>query len=214
MNKINVVIADDHELIRKGLVTMLADEPKINVAGCASNGSELMAMIAEVKPDMVITDIKMPVMDGKDVIPLIRAKYPEIRIVVLSMYDDEALIHDYMQGKIEGYLVKGTDRTELIEALYRISEGERYCSGSIQEKSRKLLRINSEDKLTPREQEIVPMVCMCYSMKEIAITANISVRTAEKFKQNIFRKTGTHNPYELLMYARRKGLFNTPEEEP
>ncbi len=211
---IKIVIADDHEIFRDGLKLMLGKYPEIQIAGEAQNGSELVDMVNKYKPQVILTDIKMPVMDGIDAVKKIIAIDKEAAIICLSMFDEDDLILDMMEAGAKGYLLKNSDKTEIIDAITTVYHGNYYYSKSTSYKMISLLaksRINPyQKKLRPefsdREIEIINLICAEHSNKEIGEKLFLSSRTIEGHRQRIMEKMDVKNSVGLVVYALKNDL--------
>ncbi len=207
---INAVLADDHEIVRKGIKILLEDDGHINVVAEASDGFEAIRKVDELKPDLLITDIRMPEMDGLQTTQKVRSSYPDIKILVLSMHDDEDYILKSAEFGADGYLLKDTSKPEFIKAIDTVMSGQKYFSGDISN-----ILVNSylnfkggssgsesgtqvESILTKRERQILSLIYNGVSNKEIAEQLGKSVRTVETHRFNIMKKLEVKNIAELL----------------
>lgn len=207
---INAVLADDHEIVRKGIKILLEDDGHINVVAEASDGFEAVRKVDELKPDLLITDIRMPEMDGLQTTQKVRSSYPDIKILVLSMHDDEDYILKSAEFGADGYLLKDTSKPEFIKAIDAVMSGQKYFSGDISN-----ILVNSylnfkggssgsesgtqvESILTKRERQILSLIYNGVSNKEIAEQLGKSVRTVETHRFNIMKKLEVKNIAELL----------------
>lgn len=207
---INAVLADDHEIVRKGIKILLEDDGHINVVAEASDGFEAIKKVDELKPDLLITDIRMPEMDGLQTTQKVRSSYPDIKILVLSMHDDEDYILKSAEFGADGYLLKDTSKPEFIKAIDAVMSGQKYFSGDISN-----ILVNSylnfkggssgsesgtqvESILTKRERQILSLIYNGVSNKEIAEQLGKSVRTVETHRFNIMKKLEVKNIAELL----------------
>ncbi|MCR9251319.1 MAG: response regulator transcription factor [bacterium] len=207
---INAVLADDHEIVRKGIKILLEDDGHINVVAEASDGFEAIKKVDELKPDLLITDIRMPEMDGLQTTQKVRSAYPDIKILVLSMHDDEDYILKSAEFGADGYLLKDTSKPEFIKAIDAVMSGQKYFSGDISN-----ILVNSylnfksgspgsesgaqvESILTKRERQILSLIYNGVSNKDIAEQLGKSVRTIETHRFNIMKKLEVKNIAELL----------------
>jgi len=226
MDKLNtpvkVVIADDHEMLRKGLRLLLEKQKEIEIIAEASNGSELIDVVEKLKPDVVITDVKMPVMDGKEACKTIKDKFPEIAVIALSMFDEENTIAEMLEAGASGYLLKNTTKEELTEAIKTVCAGETYFSDAA---SVKLFRLVSNTKLNPvkrskaphftdKELQIISLICKEYTNKEIASEMKLSPRTVEEYRMRIQNKMEAKNMVGIVVYAIKNKLVNTDNCKP
>ena len=211
---IKIVIADDHEIFRDGLKLMLGKYPEIQIAGEAQNGVELVEMVIEYKPQVILTDIKMPVMDGIDAVKKIIALDKDAAIICLSMFDEDDLILDMMEAGAKGYLLKNSDKLEIIDAITTVYHGNYYYSKST---SYKMINLIAKSRFNPygktnrvefseREIEIVTLICKEHSNKEIGDKLFLSSRTVEGHRQRIMEKMDVKNSIGLVIYALKNNL--------
>jgi DNA-binding NarL/FixJ family response regulator len=216
---IKVAIADDHEIFRDGLKLMLQHAEHIDVVGEAADGKELLQVIKEMNPHVVITDIKMPVMDGVETAKYIKANYPDIKIIALSMYDDEQLILEMLEAGATGYLLKNSDKAEVIEAVQTVYEDiPYYCkftsarlANLIAFSKRNDKKKQKEAEFSDREKEIICLMCEEYSNKEIAEKLFISQRTIEGIRMKILEKMNARNIAGVVVEAIRLGIYTPPK---
>lgn len=211
---IHIVIADDHEIFRDGLKLMLGKYPEIKIAGEAQNGRELVEMVNTLNPDVILTDIKMPVMDGIDAVKKIISNNKDAAIICLSMFDEDDLILDMIEAGAKGYLLKNSDKTEIIDAITTVYNGNYFYSKTTSHKMIKLLaksRIDpyatrSKPEFSEREIEIMQLICNENSNKEIGEKLFLSSRTVEGHRQRIMEKMDVKNSVGLVVYAIKNGL--------
>ncbi len=207
--RIRIAIADDHEIFREGFKLLLRDQTEAQLVGEAENGRELLQLVETAKPDVVIADIKMPVMDGVDACRAIKKKFPDVQVIALSMFNEDSLIVDMLEAGAKGYLLKNTNKPELLTAVRTVYEGRTYyCSAT----SDKLTRMIAESKFnpyrnqpivrfTPRELDIIKLMCQQFTSKEIASKLDLSIRTVESHREKIQEKTGSKNAIGIVIYA-------------
>jgi DNA-binding NarL/FixJ family response regulator len=213
-HSIKVVIADDHEIFRDGFKLLLKDQKKLKLAGEADNGRELLQVTDVLQPDVVITDIQMPVMDGIEACKVIREKYPAIQVIALSMFNEDNLIVDMLEAGAAGYLLKNTNKQELLEAVETVYEGGNYYSAATSTKLARLIGKSkftpyneAREKLTEREMDIVRLVCKQYTNKEIASALNLSPRTIESHREKIQEKVKAKNVIGVVIYAIKHNIY-------
>lgn len=210
---ISVIIVDDHKIIRDGLKTLLSKEIDIDVVGEAENGREAIKITLEKRPEIVIMDIGMPVMNGIEATRQIIKDLPETKVIALSMHYDKQYVKGMLSSGAKGYLLKDCAGEELSEAIRTVSKNNTYISQDItntviegyselQEASKS--RVKAE--LTNREKEILQLLTEGDSTKQIAIELYISVKTVEAHRANIMGKLNIHNLPELTKYAIRHGF--------
>jgi DNA-binding NarL/FixJ family response regulator len=211
--KITIVLADDHEIVRNGIKLLLEKEGDIQVIGEASDGLEALEKVKELQPDILIIDIRMPNLNGIEATKQLQKLPVKTKALVLSMHEDEEYILQSVEGGAYGYLLKDTNKQEFIKAIKTVNQGEKYFSGDI---SNVLINnyLNIKDKayqnntgtteqlqdydLTKREKQIFSMLYQGASNKDIADKLNKSVRTIETHRFNIMKKMGVNNVLELL----------------
>lgn len=207
--KVNIVIADDHKLFRKGIIALLSDFDFIGEIGEASNGAELLELLSSMKtlPNLILLDLRMPVMDGVEAQKKIRELYPDIRIIILTMEDDEQFILHLISEGVNGYLLKNADPDEMEKAILKVIEKGYYFSDDISmlvmrnlKKKEKSEAIFNPD-FTERELQILKLICKEYSNSEIAKACDISIRTAEGYRQKLIEKSGAKNIAGLVILA-------------
>jgi DNA-binding NarL/FixJ family response regulator len=212
---IHIVIADDHELFRDGFKVMAAKFPEVQLIGEASNGKELIALVEEKHPEVVLTDIKMPVMDGIEATKLLMAQYPSVHIIALSMFDEENLIIDMLEAGARGYLLKNAGKEDIIEAIKAVDqERTYYCKQT----SAKLLELIASSRFNPhkkmqkpefseRETSIIQLICDQKSNKEIADILTLSIRTIEGYREKIQEKMKVQNTAGIVVFAIKNGIY-------
>jgi two-component system, NarL family, response regulator NreC len=213
---IRIVIADDHEIFRDGFKLMLSRQPDIKVVGEAENGKELIELTAQLQPHVIITDVKMPIMDGIEATRYLSQHEPDIGIISLSMFDEEQLIIDMLEAGAKGYLVKNADKNEVIEGIKTVYGGDPfYCKHT----SIKLAQMIATSKFNPRkknngkaefnerETEIVILICKQYTNKEIGEQLFLSPRTVEGYRLKIQEKMDVKNIAGLVIYAIKNRLY-------
>ena len=215
MKKIRVLLADDHNLIRAGLRLVAEQQPDLTVAGEAADGRQAVAMAHSLKPDVVVMDIGMPVLNGIEAARQIRESLPDTQIVMLSMHSDEGYILRALKAGARAYLLKDSAEADLARAIRAAVEGKSFFSPAVgkvllEDYMRKLQRTGAEDSyelLSPREREILQLVAEGKSSKEIAHALSLSVYTVETHRAKIMQKLNLRGIPELILYAVRKGII-------
>jgi DNA-binding NarL/FixJ family response regulator len=211
MEKINIIIADDHAILRDGLASLLRTEKDIHIVATVSNGYEVIEQLADQRVDICLLDINMPGMDGIETAKLLRQRKPEVRIVMLTTYNDREIISELLQLGVAGYLLKNSDKEELVEAIHKVMKGRHYFSGEVEDiilKGFDRVKPLETVELTERELEVVRLLAKEYTNEKIAGELHISYRTVETHRKNIMQKTKAHNLAGLLKFAYSKGLVN------
>ena len=206
---ISVVIADDHEIFRDGFRAMLKKYPEIKLVGEAENGKELIDIVGKLKPDVIFTDIKMPVMDGIEATKQLIKNNPDINIVALSMFDEDSLIMEMLEAGAKGYMLKNAHKEEIIEAIHHVSKGDTYYCKHTSDKLIKLIAKSSfnpfkkipKPQFSERETQIIKLICEQYANKEIAAQLNLSVRTIEGYREKIQEKAKARNSAGIVIFA-------------
>jgi len=207
--KIKIVIADDHKLFRKGIIALLEDFDFIGEIEEASNGAELLEILAKTNllPDVILLDLNMPVMDGLEAQKNIRKLYSGIKIIILTMQDDEQYILHLIAEGVNGYLLKNADPDEMERAILKVVENGFYFSDEISMKVLKNLNMKEKAEFvfnpdfTERELQILKLICKEYSNNEIAKECDISIRTAEGYRLKLVEKSGAKNIAGLIVLA-------------
>jgi two-component system, NarL family, response regulator DegU len=213
--KTTIAIVDDHAMFREGLAGLLKDFDELRVIIQASSGIDLMAQLKFQQPDIVLLDIQMPLMDGIETTISIKKKYPDIKIIILTMHNDEELIFDLIKKGANGFLPKDKSVEHVVDAIYAVLEKNYYYNDYMSQAM--ISGINSEtnkrqvyvkNPLSERELEIIRLICKQYNTKEIADIVKLSLRTVQKHKENIYSKTKSKNSNGLIMYAMKHKLLN------
>lgn len=202
--KIRVVLVDDHPLVLEGIVARLDNEPSVDVVGSANNGAQAIELVAEVKPDVILMDISMPVMTGFEATELLQKEYPDVRVLILSMHESREYILKLIQCGAAGYVLKDVSSSELITAIKTVYSGASYFSAGASQSlfSQPDLNCESDDeKLTDRETEVLCLLAKGASNKEVARSLDISVRTVETHRQNLKTKLNIQTAAGLARYA-------------
>ena len=209
--RIRLLVADDHPVVRDGLKGMLASQPDMEVAGEAANGAEAVALAARLRPDVVLMDLRMPVMDGVTAISGILAGCPGARVLVLSTYDADADIMRAVEAGATGYILKDAPREELFRAIRSTARGEAYLSPAVAARVLGRMRAPSEERLSPREVEVLAMVAKGSSNKEIARALRVSEATVKSHLLHAFAKLGAGDRTQAVTLAVRKGIIRLEE---
>ncbi|MBN1340937.1 MAG: response regulator transcription factor [Bacteroidales bacterium] len=208
MEIIKTVIVDDHVIFRKGLITVLNEMDDVKVVGEASNGNELLDLLKKQTTDIVLMDIKMPVMDGVEATRKVVEKYPDIRVIALTMFEEVSYFNRMIEAGACGFLLKKTTSTELERALHLVMEDESYFSEEFISSANKFFKTRQKEttvKLTDREQEVLHLICKGYSNAEISKFLGLSQRTIDGHRARLFEKTGAKNAPNLVMFAIKNG---------
>ncbi len=216
MNKIRVFLADDHLILREGIRSLLGKVSDIEVVGEAGEGGETVAKVEQLVPDVVLMDITMPGMSGLEATRQIKRKYPQLKVLILTIHETSQYLSQMLQAGASGYVVKTTAASELISAIRAVHQGDVYLYPSI---TRMLVEdylqrvMGGEEKtsyegLTSRERVILMYIAEDKKNKEIADLLGISVRTVQAHRTNLMDKLGAHDRTELVKYAISKGIID------
>lgn len=210
---IRVLIADDHAIVRAGLRALLNSEPCMELVGEATGGYQAIELAGKANADILVLDISMPDLDGISVARNIKAQFPGLRILILTVHEDEALLREAIKAGASGYILKQAAEAELISAIRAIMGGVLYVDPSM---VRKLLSDEIKptatlpelvEPLTHREKEVLKLIVQGYTNRQIGEELDISVRTVEGHRANLAAKLGLHSRVELVRYARDHGLI-------
>ena len=203
---IRVLLVDDHQMFLDGLNTMLAKNKDYTIIGTALNGKEAIEFLGKNPVDIVITDINMPHMSGTELTVAIKESMPDIKVLILSMYNEREIIHEIVMSEAEGYILKNAGKQELLKALEKRTQGGTYYSNEVMQiitesYVRKQKAVEKTKDLTPREIEILKLVCQENSTPEIAEKLFISPLTVETHRKNILKKTKSRTIVGLIKFA-------------
>jgi two-component system, NarL family, response regulator NreC len=210
--KITVLVCDDHELFREGVKTILNSQPDIKVIGEAADGEQSVERAIELDPDVVLMDISMPVLKGFDAVRRIRKVRPNIKVLILTVSDDEDLVTRCLDAGAAGYVLKDSPPLQLVYAIHTVLQGQQFLSPKVltglirQYISQPFDFKEGYDLLSDREREILILLAEGLSLKEIATRLDLSVKTVDAHKYNLMRKLDLHDRSELIRYAIRKKL--------
>lgn len=215
--KLNVLLADDHKLLRTGLKLLLQRNPDLTVVGEAADGEQTLQLFQQLEPDLLLLDLSMPKMDGLDCLREIKSRWPEAKVIVLTMHEDENYIKQAMQAGAAAYVHKSAADTDLFKAIDAVQAGQLYLS---QQDSNLLLHVLLKQDpapvdnqapyvlLSPREREVLRLIAHGYSMAEVAEKLSLSIKTVDTYKTRLMEKLGTTRKSELVSYALKYGLLS------
>lgn len=211
---INVLIADDHAVVRAGLRALISAEVDLRLVGEAVGGTEAVELVARHHPDVLLLDMSMPDLDGIAVTRKVKEIQPGLQVLILTVHEDEALLRTALKAGASGYILKHAAESELISAIHVVMRGDPYVDPSM---LRSLLtevqpktsnRTEAVEPLTPREKEILRLIVQGCTNRQVGEELNISVRTVEGHRANILEKLGLHSRVELVRYARENDLID------
>ena len=213
---ISVLLAEDHTVVRQGLRLILDTSDDIRVVGEAENGRQAVKLAKELKPDIALLDVAMPLLNGLEAVKQLRRDTPKTRVLILSSYDDERFIDDSLSSGASGYLLKHSAANDLIKAIHEVNAGRNFYSPTIQR--RLTAKLNGRrpgapkitDKLSRREAEVLQLIAEGFANKQIADELKISVKTVEKHRQSMMNKLNIHEVAGLTRYAVTRGMVGQP----
>ena len=216
MSKINIAIADDYKIFREGVKKCISGDKSLLVIQEADNGEDLINGFNNLLPDVVIMDLKMPIMDGMETTQIIRKKYPSIKVLVVTMYDDDKFIIHLMEIGANGYLLKNAEPDEIRKAIYAVHENGYYFNDLVNKALLKKLvmktnikpSFNQNVELTERELEVLKFICEEKTASEIAKEIFLSPRSVEGIRQRLIEKIGVRNTAGLVMFAVKNQLVS------
>lgn len=214
--EINVAIADDHKIFRKGVILSMRAYTNIKFVMEAENGEDLINKIPESNPDVILCDLKMPIKDGIDSTKFITKNFPNIRVIILTMYEDERFVGHLMDCGAAGYLLKSTEPSEIRKAIMDVMRTGFYLNPFVNKvlikknysKQKFSPTLTTEIVLSEREKEVLTLVCMEFTASEIAAKMEISSRTVEAIKDRLMERFGVKNSVGLVFYAMKNSLID------
>lgn len=206
MQKARIFLVDDHQLFRNGLKFILNERKDMEVVGEASNGKEFLELVDYIKSDIVLMDIGMPVMNGIEATRQALEKYPELKILVLSMFSESEYYNSMIELGVKGFLLKDADNEELYQAIMKVLAGGAHFSQELLLSIIKNKTTDSKIILTRREKDILSLICQGHSNQQIAGKLWISQRTVERHRANLLAKTDSKNSVSLVVYAIKNRL--------
>lgn len=216
MNVIKVAIADDHKIFRKGVILSLRPYTNIRFVLEAENGDELLAGLPESQPDVVLMDLRMPQKDGIEATKILSKQYPNIFVLVLSMYEDERFVSHLMENGANGYLLKNAEPQEIRKAIVDVYEKGYYLNNFVNRilikkahaKQKTIPSLNNEITISDKEKEVLKFICMEFTAQEIAQKMEISPRTVEAIKDRLMERFGSKNTAGLVFFAVKNNLVD------
>lgn len=207
MKRTRLVVADDHVMFAQGLESLLREE--FELLGTARNGEELVEATLRLKPDVILVDISMPVLNGFDAVRRITEQGSEAKIIFLTMHDDATLLAEAFRCGASGYVLKQAAGEELANAIREVADGKTYVSPLVTNRPAEPLTLHAhKSTITPRQREVLELISRGLTMKEIASQLNISTRTAESHKYEMMQTLGVETTAELIRYSLRLGLIS------
>jgi DNA-binding NarL/FixJ family response regulator len=211
---VSILLADDHAVVRHGLRALLEREPSFRIVGEIGDGLKVTDMVAQLKPDVLVTDLMMPGLNGLEITRQVKQRTPQTRVVVLSMHSNEAYVLEALRNGASGYVLKDSSGQDLVRAVREVAAGRRYLSAPLSERAIQTYvntgrdsLLDPYDALTSREREVLHLAAEGYSNAEIGSRLSISPRTAETHRANLMRKLDLRSQTDLVRYALRRGIL-------
>ena len=216
MEVIKVAIADDHKIFRKGVILSLRPYTNLKFVLEADNGDELIAGMPGAEPDVVLMDLRMPQKDGIETTKVLSKQYPNVHVIVLSMYEDERFVYHLMENGAQGYLLKNAEPQEIRKAIMDVFEKGYYLNNFVNRillkrshaKQKVVPSLNNEITLSERERDVLKYICMEFTAQEIAQKMDISPRTVEAIKDRLMERFGSKNTAGLVFFAVKNNLVD------
>lgn len=212
MNKLRIMLADDHEMVREGLRLLVNSQPDMEVVGEADNGRAAVTLALSLRPDVIVMDVSMPELNGLKATAKLKEQAPELVILTLTRHSDSAYLQQLLRAGISGYVLKQSASQELIQAIHAVAAGRTYLDSTITEtfvsaaRGRQAPRgLPADTGLSQREQEVLQLVAWGYANKEIAARLDVSVKTVEAHKANAMEKMEMKSRVDIVRYALLKG---------
>jgi len=213
VTKTRILICDDHTLFVEGIKAMLRNEPSLEIVGEARDGRQAVEQVKHLRPDLLLMDVSMPDMNGFEATQQVHKFDPTVKVLILTMHDEEELVARCLEAGAAGYIIKDAPASQLLYAIEMVQKGERYLSPVVLKKVMETYVKNtnrpqtSYDRLSPREREVLKLLAEGLSVKEIATRLDLSVKTVDAHKTNLMKKIGVHDRAELIKYAIQKKLI-------
>jgi len=214
MAEIRILLVDDHAILRDGIRSLLEKEPQFKVIGEARDGRAAIDMVRKLKPDIVLMDVAMPLLNGLEATAQIVQSHPESKVIILSMYDYESYIRQALAAGAAGYILKDENAQELIDAINCVHQGEAVLSPAITRlviedylRWGEIKTVETDNGLTSREREVLQLIAEGYTNKEIAEILTIAIKTVQAHRANLMEKLDLHSKGDLIKYAIRKKII-------
>jgi DNA-binding NarL/FixJ family response regulator len=215
MSNLRIILADDHTLLRQGLALLVSKQPGLQVVGEAGNGAELLELVRARKPDLVVVDLSMPGMGGLEATRRLKAEFPKLRIIILTMHEDASYLTGVAQAGAHGFILKRSAAELLLDAIRTVAAGETWFDPALtakvlqQELQAPAGPESGARELSEREEQVLRLLAWGYANKEVADKLSLSVKTVETYRHRIAEKLGLRGRVEMVQYARQQGWLET-----
>ncbi len=218
MQKIKILFADDHAIVRDGLRSLFKSDPGFTIVGEASDGAEAVKLVEENRPDVAVLDISMPNVNGIEATNIIKERFPDTKVLILTIHENEEYIHELLLAGADGYVLKNAEKKEIFDGVRAVAGGSTFFSSNVSKalldrlvrstRNRVPFQISNEEKLTARETEVLRMIAEGLTSKQIAERLHLSVTTVNSHRTNIMKKLNVHEIVGLVKYAIQKSLID------
>ncbi len=218
MEKIKILFADDHAIVRDGLRSLFKSDPGFSIVGEASDGAEAIRLVEENRPDVAVLDISMPNVNGIEATGIIKERYPGTKVLILTIHENEEYIHELIMAGADGYVLKNAEKKEIFDGVRAVAGGSTYFSSHVSKalldglvrstRNKVPFQISNEEKLTKRETEVLRLIAEGLTSKQIADRLNVGITTVNSHRMNIMKKLNIHEIVGLVKYAIQKSLID------
>ncbi len=218
MEKIKILFADDHAIVRDGLRSLFRSDPGFSIVGEAADGAEAIRLVEENRPDVAVLDISMPNVNGIEATSIIKERFPETKVLILTIHENEEYIQELITAGADGYVLKNAEKKEIFDGVRAVAAGSTFFSSNVSKalleglvrstRNRVPFQISNEEKLTKRETEVLRLIAEGLTSKQIAERLHLSVTTVNSHRMNIMKKLNIHEIVGLVKYAIQKSLID------